>query len=151
VVLLGPAKERRGDFQLEFRDAAGQARKLVGSFAPMGKPLPPEDPNAGANDGSNNYSEAIDTGCEAASETADSGGCDGSSEPDTSSSGCDSGGGSGSGCDSGGSGASGCSGDAGGGCSGSAHAATMTHHIRVRQFAPLRLVSWLLPYALVGV
>lgn len=151
VTLLGPPQERRGEISLVFDDGAGHKRNVIGSFAPTGMALPaPPDPNNPDDSSSSSVSDAIDTGCGAASDATDSEGCDGSSSTDTSSSGCDgSSGSSASGCDSGG-GASGCSGDAGGGCSGEAHAATI-HHIRVRKANPVRIVSWLLPYALVGV
>ena len=150
VTLLGPPKERRGEISLVFDDGNHQQRNVIGSFAPTGTALPaPPDPNNPNDNNSSSVSDAIDTGCGAASDAADSEGCDGSSS-DTSSSGCDgSSGGSASGCDSGG-GASGCSGDAGGGCSGSAHAATI-HHMRAHKPNPVRIISWLLPYALVGV
>lgn len=150
VTLLGPPKERRGELALHFYDAAGHTRKVVGSFAPLQQPLPPP-PDDNGNATADDYSQAIDTGCEAASDSADSEGCDGSGGSDTSASGCDgSSSSSASGCDSSGGGASGCSGDAGGGCSGDAHAATL-HHIRVRKASPVRILSWLFPYALVGV
>jgi hypothetical protein len=154
ITLLGPPKERRGELALHFYDAAGHTRKVVGSFAPLQQPLPPP-PDDNGNATADDYSQAIDTGCEAASDSSDSEGCDGSGGSDTSASGCDgSSSGSASGCDSAGSGASGCSGDAGGGCSGSAHAATihpLGPHIRVHKASPVRILSWLFPYALVGV
>ncbi|HJZ87818.1 MAG TPA: hypothetical protein VKN99_21740 [Polyangia bacterium] len=158
VTLLGPPRERRGEFELVFAEGK-KMRTLKGSFSPPQRDLPGFDagevtPSSGGDVGV----QVDDSGCDSTdTSSSDSDGCDGSDSGGSSSSGdsCD-GSSSGGGDSCGGSdgGGAGCSGDAGGGgCSGDAHAAR-SYRLMTRTRTPgalaLRIATWLLPYAIVG-
>ena len=161
VVFQGRARERRGELDLTFTQGSTR-RHLRGGFGRAGETLPslPADDGSGALDvGSEIDFDSEGCGGSSAHDDSGEGGCDSSSDPPSSSGGgCDSNSGSGgdSCSGSGGDAAGSCAGDtAGGGCSGDAHAAARCRlalvRSRTRQPLPVRVLSWMLPYALVGV
>jgi hypothetical protein len=146
IVLSGPVGERSGHFDLTF--TSGDAhRRIQGSFAPVSTKAPARTGD-NSNDSGGSSGTPLDTGCDGSPPADDEdqpSGCDsGPNQPDSD---------SGGGCsgDSGGGGSEGCSGDsAGGGCEGAAHAAHGAHRRAHLRPLPVRIASWLLPYALVG-